>query len=51
MLIHRTHLITGKTVSKEIDVTPKQLSLWQQGELIQIVMPHLSADDREFLIS
>jgi hypothetical protein len=34
-----------------IDVTQDQLDRWQSGELIQSAMPHLSADEREFLIS
>lgn len=51
MLITRIHALTGQAVSKDIDVTPQQLRLWNAGELIQIVMPHLSADDREFLIT
>lgn len=52
MLITRTSPLTGRDNTREIDVTPEQLSRWQGGSgLIQDVMPHLSADDREFLIS
>ena len=34
-----------------INVTQEQLDKWKSGSLIQIVMPELSAGDRELLIS
>ena len=49
MQITRTNPFTGKTNTREIDVTYDQLDRWQGGELIQVAMPHLSADDREFI--
>ena len=49
MQITRTNPFTGKTNTREIDVTYDQLDRWQGGELIQVAMPHLSADDREFV--
>ena len=49
MQITRTNPFTGKTNTREIDVTEAQLEAWQGGELIQVAMPHLSADDREFI--
>jgi hypothetical protein len=41
--------LTGKTHTREINVTQEQLDNWNSGTLIQRAMPHLSADDREFL--
>lgn len=35
----------------DIPVTDEQLSAWQNGALIQRVMPELSPDQRELLIS
>lgn len=35
----------------EIDVTLEQLSRWRNGELIQNVMPHLTPDEREFIMT
>tara|TARA_R110000764_G_scaffold208524_1_gene294185 strand:+ start:658 stop:825 length:168 start_codon:yes stop_codon:yes gene_type:complete len=35
----------------EIDVSDKQIALWMEGALIQDVMPSLSADEREFLMT
>jgi hypothetical protein len=29
----------------------EQLAKWQNGELIQNVMPHLNADDREYVMT
>lgn len=35
----------------ELNVTFEQLAQWEGGKLIQDVMPQLTADEREFLIS
>jgi len=51
MLITKKSLITGKVRTLDIDCTVEQLLEWQGGALIQDVMPHLSLDDREFIIS
>lgn len=51
MQITRTSLLTGKEHTREIDVTHGQLERWSQGGLIQEVIPHLSPDDREFLMT
>ena len=37
--------------SYELNVSTKRFALWKKGELIQDVMPELSADERELLIS
>lgn len=49
MQITRTSPFTGKVHTCEIDVTEAQLKAWEDGQLIQDAMPHLSADDREFI--
>jgi hypothetical protein len=49
MNITRKSPLTGITRTKEIDVTIDQILAWEMGELIQNAMPHLSADDREFV--
>tara|TARA_A100001015_G_C14707495_1_gene600732 strand:+ start:193 stop:408 length:216 start_codon:yes stop_codon:yes gene_type:complete len=51
MIITRTSPLTGRTQSLDIDVTVEQIKAWENGTLIQDVMPHLSADEREFIIS
>jgi len=52
MLIERTSLLTGVKHQREINVTQEQLTHWEEGRgLIQVLMPHLSADDREFLMT
>ena len=43
--------ISMKYHTREIDVTQSQLDRWKAGELIQNVMPNISADDREFLMT
>lgn len=51
MNITRTSIWSGKSNTRDIDVTSEQLDEWNDGMLIQHAMPHLSADDREFLIN
>lgn len=49
MLIKRTCPFTREENEMEIDVTPAQLKAWRSGVTIQNAMPHLSADEREFI--
>lgn len=51
MTITRTSGLTGHTHTREIDVTDDQLKSWLEGDLIQDAMPHLSPDDREFIMT
>lgn len=51
MLISKRSELTGKFHTREIPVTEKQLSDWKSGMLIQLAMPRLSADDREFIMT
>lgn len=43
--------ITGNINSRDIDITEDQFQAWQDGEMIQVAMSNVSADDREFIIS
>lgn len=49
MKITRISLLSQKTNTMDIDVTQEQLDRWERGELIQIVMPNLTPDEREFI--
>ena len=51
MLIQRTSRLSGITRTKDIDCTEEQYIDWLSGAYIQDAMPHLSADDREFLLT
>lgn len=51
MQITKKSAFTGNVHTLDINVTQEQLDRWQRGELIQNVMPHLSAADREFLMT
>lgn len=51
MQITKRSIFSGIENTREIDVTEEQLDKWQGGAFIQNVMPHLSADDREFLMT
>lgn len=52
MKITRTSTLSGITRSMEIPVTEQQLADWKNGKgLIQDVMPDLSNDEREFIMT
>ena len=47
----RKSMLSGVTRSRDIDVTEEEYDRWRSGMLIQLAMPHLSADDREFIMT
>ena len=51
MTILRVSKLTGRTHLRFIDVTPEQMAAWENGAHIQNAMPHLSPDEREFIMS
>lgn len=51
MKITRKSILSGTIRTLDIDVTGEQMVAWRSGELIQNVMPHLSDDDREFIMT
>ena len=51
MKITRTSMFTGVTRTLDLPITEAQLSAWESGTLIQVAMPQLSADDREFVMT
>ena len=51
MKITKKSPLTGKETTLDLDITQSQLIQWQNGALIQNVMPQLTPDEREFLIS
>jgi hypothetical protein len=51
MQITKTSPFSGKTTTLDLDVTDAQLARWRGGELAQNVFPHLTADEREFLMT
>jgi hypothetical protein len=51
MIITRKSPLTGEVNTMEIDVTEAQIQAWKDGTLIQVAMPHLSAVEREFIMT
>lgn len=51
MLITRTSMMSGKTRTRDLPITELQLFKYNSGELIQDAFPHLSEDDREFIMT
>lgn len=55
MNVTRISILTGAENTMRIDITPEELIRVEQRretmELIQNIVPHLSSQDREFLIN
>jgi hypothetical protein len=51
MLIERTSMLTGITRSIELPITGEQWAAYEAGALVQDAFPHLSPDEREFIIT
>lgn len=51
MLIKRQSMMTGDIHEMDLPVTDEQLAEWLNGSLIQNAMPHLSPEQREFLMT
>ncbi len=51
MLIKRRSPFSGKENELDIPVNDYQMKMWMKGTPIQIAMPNVSADDREFILS
>ena len=51
MIVNKESMFSGKSHEMEIDVTNKEIALWMEGSLIQDVMPNLTANEREFLMT
>lgn len=53
MIIERKSIVSGKVNKMDIDIKPEQLFDFMNGKsgLAQEAFPHLSADEREFIIS
>ena len=51
MLIKRRSPFSGKENERDIPVNDYQMKMWMKGTPIQIAMPNVSADDREFILT
>ena len=51
MLITRQSLISGNINTMSLPITEEQYTAWEQGTLVQNAMPHLSPDEREFIMT
>ena len=51
MIVKRTSMFTDIQHERDLPITQQQLERWGGGELIQNVFPHLSASDREYIMT
>ena len=51
MEITRTSMFTGKIRTLDLPVTQAQIELWEGGTKVQDAFPHLSPDEREFIMT
>lgn len=51
MIITRRSPFSGKFHQMDLPITSGQLARWEAGDPIQNVFPHLSAEQREFILT
>ena len=51
MIFKRKSIISGIEHHMALDVTQEQFERYENGWFVQDAFPHLSADEREFIIS
>jgi len=51
MIVRRTSRFSGQVHEMDLDITEAQLREWEGGALIQEVFPHLTTDEREFIMT
>lgn len=52
MQITRKSIVSGKERTLDINITEDQLKRWENGEgLIQNIMPNITPDEREFILT
>lgn len=51
MLITRKSMFSGKENTLEVPCTEEQYKAWQNGQYIQVAMPNVPADLREFVMT
>jgi hypothetical protein len=51
MKITMTHPVTREDNEMDLNITSEQMNEWQNGTLIQKALPHLTSDEREFLLT
>lgn len=52
MIIKRKSTVSGKVRTRDIPVNPEDMISWEKGDAsIHVIMPYLSDEDREFILS
>ena len=51
MEITRTSIISGNISKMDLDVTPEQIARFESGVFVQDAFPHLTPDEREFILN
>jgi hypothetical protein len=49
--VTRTSILTKKVHVRDLRITADQWAAWRNGGLVQNTMPHLTPDEREFLLT
>ena len=51
MIITKLSPLTGEENTMHVDVSETAMYAWKCGELIQVAMPDLSSEEREFILT
>jgi Na+-transporting NADH:ubiquinone oxidoreductase subunit NqrF len=51
MIVTRKSMFSGETHRMDLPITEPQLARWEAGTLIQVAMPQLTVEQREFVMT
>tara|TARA_R100000687_G_C6393261_1_gene138312 strand:+ start:258 stop:464 length:207 start_codon:yes stop_codon:yes gene_type:complete len=51
MIVTRKSMFSGETHRMDLPITESQLARWEAGTLIQVAMPQLTVEQREFMMT
>ena len=51
MIVIRKSMFSGETHRMDLPITESQLARWEAGTLIQVAMPQLTVEQREFVMT
>ena len=51
MKVTKTSIYTNRKNTMEIDITEEQYQLWRSGEDIDVALPEITYEQREFLLT
>lgn len=51
MIVVRRSIVTGMVHEMDLPITQEQIAVWESGRCAQVSFPHLTASQREFIMT